>query len=311
MLLLSQGAGHTRISPDKLEAERLGGISLRQRKLAEITEMIHLTQEIHFELQDPPNCKREMLNDVVSENNIRILIGDLILAMVWRALAELRSPNTMEAMSTVIANSVEGHFFDALSEKGKYLHSILAKRQFLKVASLQANACRASLDLAGHGIVAQSKAFSFGENVAMAIRTYEEILPFYRQNFAENESARKCEVMCTPVLIHLRETARSMDQFRFSDGSIDYDKLFSSVSRSNAIHKAKTLIKFHCDQASEALGYFRQSESIEILARMVNILRDASSQDQIKSNQIKSDQIRSNQIKSAEPTFSAMAQFIG
>lgn len=240
--------------------------------------MIHLVQQVHRELDDNPSIWSSGQEDVVdrSQNNNLVLIGDLIFAEIWKGLAELRSKNTLDAMSIAIANSVEEHFFDALEEEGKCLNSILVERQFLKVASLQANSCRASLDLAGHGVVAQCKGFTFGKNVTLAMETYEEIVPFCsRSNFqlANELPVRKFETMSTPVVIHLKETACDLDSFRLSNGSIDCEKLFMSVRKSDAIAKTQNLIKRHCDHASEALGYFHTSRSTEILTQMVNTLR--------------------------------------
>lgn len=66
-------------------------IPKRQRKLAEITDMIHVSHLLHREVLNLNNCDIKQ-TDLHLGNTISILVGDYLLASASRGLAELRYP---------------------------------------------------------------------------------------------------------------------------------------------------------------------------------------------------------------------------
>lgn len=80
-----------------------------QRRLAEITEMIHVASLLHDDVIDESPLRRGAPSAPSSfGNKLSILGGDFLLGRASIALARLRDPEVTELMSTVIANLVEG-----------------------------------------------------------------------------------------------------------------------------------------------------------------------------------------------------------
>ncbi|KAJ3077310.1 coq1 putative hexaprenyl diphosphate synthase [Podochytrium sp. JEL0797] len=82
-----------------------------QRRLAEITEMIHTASLLHDDVIDA-SLHRRAQPSVNAEygNKMAILAGDFLLSRASVALARLRNLEVVELLSTVIANLVEGEF---------------------------------------------------------------------------------------------------------------------------------------------------------------------------------------------------------
>ncbi|WFD42243.1 tRNA dimethylallyltransferase [Malassezia psittaci] len=80
-----------------------------QRRLAEITEMIHVASLLHDDVIDASPMRRGESSAPSSfGNKLSILGGDFLLGRASIALARLRDPEVIELMSTVITNLVEG-----------------------------------------------------------------------------------------------------------------------------------------------------------------------------------------------------------
>lgn len=253
---MSQGIGHKINSKDHDEAEKYNGISCRQLKLAQMTELIYLANEIHKDNTD----------------NVSILIGDLLLAKVWNDLAELRSYKIVNSISSSIAHLSESYFYDLMLNENINFKNTLNEINLLN-SSLLANSCLETVDLAGHGIIAQAKAHSFGKFISMALNGYDETLYFCSDE--NNNKSNTFKLTSLPVIIYLKEKSFNINKFKLLDGSIDYEKLFNSIITSDtAIPKAKELIKLYCDNAIEALNYFNSTNSIRLLNDIVLTLRE-------------------------------------
>ena len=114
MLLLSRAAGHG----DDCEVDTATGVMEKQRKLAEIIEMINTGQAIHQSVVNlPVNIANEPDEDIRSillqleyGNKISILGGDYLLANASTGLASLRIPKIVEIVSVAIAEFTQAEF---------------------------------------------------------------------------------------------------------------------------------------------------------------------------------------------------------
>ncbi|QPG74058.1 hypothetical protein FOA43_001379 [Brettanomyces nanus] len=87
------------------------GILPRQRRLAEITEIIHTSSLLHDDVIDIADSRRgRPSGNIAFTNKMSILAGDFLLARASVALSRLRNNEVTELMSTAIANLVEGEF---------------------------------------------------------------------------------------------------------------------------------------------------------------------------------------------------------
>ena len=80
-----------------------------QRRLAEITEMIHVASLLHDDVIDASSLRRGSPSAPAAfGNKLSILGGDFLLGRASVALARLRDNEVVELLATVIANLVEG-----------------------------------------------------------------------------------------------------------------------------------------------------------------------------------------------------------
>lgn len=82
-----------------------------QRRLAEITELIHTASLLHDDVIDHSTSRRSAPSaNIEFGNKMAVLAGDFLLGRASVALARLRDPEVTELLATVIANLVEGEF---------------------------------------------------------------------------------------------------------------------------------------------------------------------------------------------------------
>jgi hexaprenyl-diphosphate synthase len=88
-----------------------------QRRLAEITEMIHVASLLHDDVIDTAESRRGSPSAPAAfGNKLSILGGDFLLARASVALARLRNNEVVELLATVIANLVEGEVMQLQSQ---------------------------------------------------------------------------------------------------------------------------------------------------------------------------------------------------
>jgi geranylgeranyl pyrophosphate synthase len=80
-----------------------------QKRLAEITEMIHTASLFHDDVIDKATSRRSVASvNQVFGNKVAILGGDFLLSRASVALARLRNLEVVELLSTVIEHLVKG-----------------------------------------------------------------------------------------------------------------------------------------------------------------------------------------------------------
>jgi hexaprenyl-diphosphate synthase len=136
-----------------------------QRRLAQITEMIHVASLLHDDVIDKADSRRSRPSAPAKfGNKLSILGGDFLLARASAALARLGDLEVVELVSSMINNLVEGEVaqieevFGGGTMMGASLSDIgpdtarwnfYLKKCYLKTASLMAKSARASVVLGG------------------------------------------------------------------------------------------------------------------------------------------------------------------
>lgn len=93
------------------EFDAVNGILPKQRRLAEIVEMIHTASLLHDDVIDLSDTRRgRPSGNIAFTNKMAVLAGDFLLGRASVAIARLRNPEVIELLSTTIANLVEGEF---------------------------------------------------------------------------------------------------------------------------------------------------------------------------------------------------------
>ncbi len=158
-----------------------------QRRLAEITELIHTASLLHDDVIDHSISRRSAPSaNIEFGNKMAVLAGDFLLGRASVALARLRDPEVTELLATVIANLVEGEFMQlkntARDEKNPVWTedtlSYYLQKTYLKSASLISKSCRAAAILGGSTPDVVEAAYLYGKNLGLAFQLVDDMLDY-------------------------------------------------------------------------------------------------------------------------------------
>lgn len=158
-----------------------------QRRLAEITELIHTASLLHDDVIDHSTTRRSAPSaNIAFGNKMAVLAGDFLLGRASVALARLRDAEVIELLATVIANLVEGEFMQlkntALDEpKPVWTEQALSfylQKTYLKSASLISKSCRAAALLGNCSAEVVEAAYAYGKNLGLAFQLVDDMLDY-------------------------------------------------------------------------------------------------------------------------------------
>lgn len=160
-----------------------------QRRLAEITELIHTASLLHDDVLDhsisrrgSPSANHEF------GNKMAVLAGDFLLGRASVALARLRNAEVVELLATVIANLVEGEFMQLKNtardeRRPQWSEDVFAyylQKTYLKTASLISKSCRAAALLGRADADTVDAAYAYGRNIGLAFQLVDDMLDYTR-----------------------------------------------------------------------------------------------------------------------------------
>lgn len=163
-----------------------GSLLPTQRRLAEITEMIHVASLLHDDVIDEsPTRRGEPSAPSQFGNKVSILAGDFLLGRASAGLTRLGSQELVELMSTVIANLVEGEIMQLKATSNpetrptKEGFDRYLQKTYLKTASLMAKSARSAVILGGAGRDEGLKdiAYAYGRNLGIAFQVHPFLVP--------------------------------------------------------------------------------------------------------------------------------------
>jgi hexaprenyl-diphosphate synthase len=158
-----------------------------QRRLAEVTELIHTASLLHDDVIDHSESRRSAPSaNIEFGNKMTVLAGDFMLGRASVALARLRDPEVTELLATVIANLIEGEFMQlkntAKDEKNpSWTEETLTyylQKTYLKSASLISKSCRAAAILGGSTPEVVEAAYLYGKNLGLAFQLVDDMLDY-------------------------------------------------------------------------------------------------------------------------------------
>ena len=158
-----------------------------QRRLAEITELIHTASLLHDDVIDHSVSRRGSPSaNLEFGNKMAVLAGDFLLSRASVALARLRDAEVTELLATVIANLVEGEFMQlkntARDEKNPVWTedtiSYYLQKTYLKSASLISKSCRAAALLGSSDAGTVDAAYLYGKNLGLAFQLVDDMLDY-------------------------------------------------------------------------------------------------------------------------------------
>jgi geranylgeranyl pyrophosphate synthase len=156
-----------------------------QRRLAEITEMIHTASLLHDDVIDAADTRRGVSSvNTVFGNKLAVLAGDFLLARASICLARLRNVPVVELLSTVIEHLVKGEVMQmktALRSSGEGAASTAAfelylRKTYYKTGSLMANSCKAIALLGCYPDAVAEAAYKYGMHLGIAFQLVDDML---------------------------------------------------------------------------------------------------------------------------------------
>jgi hexaprenyl-diphosphate synthase len=158
-----------------------------QRRLAEITELIHTASLLHDDVIDHSISRRGSPSaNLEFGNKMAVLAGDFLLGRASVALARLRNPEVVELLATVIANLVEGEFMQLKNTErdernpkwSEETVTYYLQKTYLKTASLISKSCRAAALLGNTDALTVDAAYSYGRNLGLAFQLVDDLLDY-------------------------------------------------------------------------------------------------------------------------------------
>lgn len=271
-------------SPTKTESSYPAGDSEvlpSQRRLAEITELIHTASLLHDDVIDHSVSRRGSPSaNLEFGNKMAVLAGDFLLSRASVALARLRDPEVTELLSTVIANLVEGEFMQlkntARDEKNpawtEDTISYYLQKTYLKSASLISKSCRAAALLGSSDKRTVDAAYAYGKNLGLAFQLVDDMLDYTisTQELGKPAGADLELGLATAPLLFAWKNNPELGGLvgRKFAGEGDVTRARDLVIQSNGIEQTRALAEEYASRAIAAISAFPESDAKEGLIEM-------------------------------------------
>lgn len=249
-----------------------------QRRLAEISEMIHTASLFHDDVIDGSETRRGVSAvHMVFGNKMAILAGDYLLARASISLARLRHIEVVECMSTIIEHLVRGEVMQmrgtASSEGSKNERmDYYLKKNYYKTGSLMANSCKSAALLAECPPELVVAAYKYGKHVGMAFQLVDDVLDFEGDVKSMGKPALadlRAGLSTAPVLFAAEEFPEleiMMDRKFKEEG--DVEKSRDLIVQSQGIERTKELARVHAERAMEAILPWEATEHRDALINL-------------------------------------------
>jgi all-trans-nonaprenyl-diphosphate synthase len=252
-------------------------LTVRHRRLAEITEMIHTASLVHDDVVDEAETRRgiDTVHSVFG-NRIAVLAGDFLFAQSSWYLANLDNLEVVKLLSEVIKDFAEGEIqqglncFDAELTIEAYL-----QKSYYKTASLIANSCKAAAILSDeHDAIVAEQMYTYGKHVGLAFQIVDDILDFTASSEVLGKPAGSDLTsgnLTAPALYAMEEKPylRQLIDREFSEAS-DLEEALALVKDSQGIARSRELAAYHSQQALVSLRDMPASETKDSLVALTD-----------------------------------------
>ncbi|KAK0384649.1 hypothetical protein NLU13_8735 [Sarocladium strictum] len=252
-----------------------------QRRLAEITELIHTASLLHDDVIDHSVSRRGNPSaNLEFGNKMAVLAGDFLLGRASVALARLRNAEVVELLATVIANLVEGEFMQLKNterdeRKPQWSEEALSyylQKTYLKTASLISKSCRAAALLGGSDEVTVDAAYSYGRNLGLAFQLVDDLLDYTQTGSSLGKPAGadlELGLATAPLLFAWKNNPElgALVGRKFEQEG-DVARARELVLQSDGIEQTRALAQDYSERAIAAIADFPDSEAKDGLIDM-------------------------------------------
>ena len=242
-------------------------LSIKHKRLAEITEMIHTASLVHDDVVDESSIRRGV-ETVHSRFNTRVavLAGDFLFAQASWHLANLDNVNVVKLLSRVIMDLAEGEIkqnlnrYDSGQTFSKYIN-----KSYCKTASLIANSAKAAGVLSELNEEKLDNLYEFGKNIGLAFQVVDDILDFTGNDKQLGKPAISdlaSGYLTAPVLFALEENKNlSVLINRELAEKDDLSNALEIIMNSDAIHRSRKMAENFALLSKEAILWLPDTES--------------------------------------------------
>ena len=243
-----------------------------QRRLAEISEMIHTASLFHDDVIDGADTRRGApAVHRVFGNKMAILAGDYLLARASIYLARLRDVEVVETMSTIIEHLVRGEVMqshgggsgsgtgdDNVSHQHEERMVYYLRKNFYKTGSLMANSCKSAALLGGYDDAIVHAAYCYGKHVGSAFQLVDDVLDFDGSSSTMGKASLadlNAGLATAPVLFAAERFPDEMDRLidrKFGEIG-DVNRAVELVRQSDGIQRTKDLAHVYVELAINAV----------------------------------------------------------
>eukprot|EP01038_Epipyxis_sp_PR26KG_P012172 gene12172-16300_t len=245
-----------------------------QKRLAEITEMIHTASLFHDDVIDKATSRRghPSVNQVFG-NKIAILGGDFLLSRASISLARLRNLEVVELLSTVIEHLVKGEIMQMKpSSSGNSELEYYLRKNYYKTASLMGHSCLAAAVLGGHSEECQRACYLYGTYVGQAFQLIDDALDFEGSTSSLGKAPLadlKSGLATAPTLFAAEEHPKLLSLMsRKFELPGDVDEALKLVQNSEGLRKCRELAQIHAEKAIESIKILGPSEARNALVAL-------------------------------------------
>nr|ARO91041.1 prenyl transferase [Flintiella sanguinaria] len=245
-----------------------------QKRLAEITEIIHTASLVHDDILDDCSTRRGVQTVHSSFNTkVAVLAGDYLFAQSSWYLANLDQLEVVKNISKVISDFAEGEIrqglilFDPNFSTEEYI-----EKSFYKTASLIAASCQGSAMLAKVDKNISKQIYNYGRHLGLAFQIVDDLLDLIGSTSFLGKPAGsdlKNGNLTSPILFGLTEVPNLVTiidrEFKNQD---DLNITLELIKKSGGIAKAKDMACEHIEAALSCLNALDSSEAKYILQMM-------------------------------------------
>nr|YP_010337864.1 prenyl transferase [Timspurckia oligopyrenoides]UNJ17449.1 prenyl transferase [Timspurckia oligopyrenoides] len=249
-------------------------ISPAQKRLAEITEIIHTASLVHDDILDDCSQRRGVETVHNSFNTkIAVLAGDYLFAQSSWYLANLDRLEVVKSISKVISDFAEGEIRQGLILFNPYFSmQEYIEKSFYKTASLVAASCQGSAILGNVNKKTSKKIYHYGRHLGLAFQIIDDVLDLIGSTeFLGKPAGLDLENgnLTSPLLFTLTEDSQLIDyinrEFKRFD---DIPNALAIIKQHGGIAKAKDLACEHIEAALSCLNDLEYSESKVVLQKL-------------------------------------------
>lgn len=249
-------------------------IKTEQKRLAEITEIIHTASLVHDDIID--NCDtRRGINAVHNafNNKVAVLAGDFLFAQSSWYLANLNNLNVVKTISKIIIDFAEGEVQQGIKSFDKDISmEEYIEKSFYKTASLIACSCKATVLLTENSCTKNKDFYLYGKHLGLAFQIVDDILDTVGTQDELGKPAGldlKNGNFTAPLIFTLNRKRKLYklinNEFQFKENRNEAIKI---IKATNSIQKAKDLAMEHIQLAINII----QKQSINDYAKKSMLL---------------------------------------